>query len=1110
MRPGIMTEVPAKTSAIPQTLRNSARWYQATNLSERIALLQTLPLEQTRERVSETPTRKDDPLPSHSSMERATQRFKQWKSHHHSEHSFAQRLAAEKLTEDDLFSLFAQPAEAIQAAFGEPPSWLKNLFSVFEHQDISCLPIQHIHIADTSTQGVYQTIRPLLVRGFTLLQAGIAKLQACYTHLPFDAHTIGALLFPHIFDQIVARLTRTLILELNVARVQGHLRGETPEQRFDYFLQQLAQPTQMLTLLEEYPVLARQMVEIIERWVTCELEFLQRLCADWDEICRVFSPGEDPGLLREIHEGAGDLHQGGHSVSILTWSSGLRLVYKPRPLAMDVHFQTLLTWLNAHGCQPTLRTYALLDKGNYGWCECITVQSCTSQAEIERFYQRLGGYLALLYVLEATDFHIQNLIASGEDPMLIDLETLFHPRFRPDDASDTVSMEMVNHSVLRVGLLPQRVFSERDSASFDLSGLTGKATQMAPFPITTWQGRGTDEMHAVSQRMEVPLGEQHRPKLRDQEIETLDYKQSIITGFITVYRILLANREELLTTIVPRFAQDEVRVLARRTQHYVMLQTDSFHPNVLRDALDRDRILERLWIGTEPEPHLARVILAERADLWREDIPKFTTRPDSHDLVTAQGEVIPDFFPETSLDQVKQCIVRMGELDLARQVWIIQASLSSLALNASHLRRKGLDLRPADVHVTKERLLAEAQTIGRRLDQLALTREDTVNWLGVNILSGREWSILQANLDLYSGLPGIALFLAHLGALTGDERSTTLARLALQTLRVQMHFQQATTGWSCIGAFNGAGSVIYCLAHLGALWHEPALYQEAAKIVAQLPDLIRADTYLDIMGGAAGCIAALLSLYVCVPSEQTLAMALQCGDHLLKHARAQPQGIGWIIPNEQAPLAGMGHGNAGIALNLLRLWAVSKEERFREAALAAMEYERRLFSSSHNNWPDLRTEVSNAPQTSDEGQASYMMAWCHGAPGIGLARLGSLQYHDDAAIRAEIHAAIQALLVEGFGRNHALCHGDMGNLETLLTATQLLPECYAREKFAPLQASLLQSMAESGWRSGMPLEVETPGLMLGLAGTGYALLRQAAPERVPSLLLLAPPQLEAI
>jgi lantibiotic modifying enzyme len=94
---------------------------------------------------------------------------------------------------------------------------------------------------------------------------------------------------------------------------------------------------------------------------------------------------------------------------------------------------------------------------------------------------------------------------------------------------------------------------------------------------------------------------------------------------------------------------------------------------------------------------------------------------------------------------------------------------------------------------------------------------------------------------------------------------------------------------------------------------------------------------------------------------------------------------------------------------------------------------------------------------------------------------------------------------EGFGANHSLCHGDPGNLDFLLTALQSYPELYPAEHMALLQASLLESIEGKQIVSGVPMGVEAPGLMLGLAGTGYALLRQADPTRVPSLLQLAPP-----
>ncbi len=448
---------------------------------------------------------------------------------------------------------------------------------------------------------------------------------------------------------------------------------------------------------------------------------------------------------------------------------------------------------------------------------------------------------------------------------------------------------------------------------------------------------------------------------------------------------------------------------------------------------------------------------------------------------------------------------------MERQIWIIHASFASLVLNAAHtMPKSGLQLLPTGSQVTHEQLLSEAMSIGNRLQRLSLIHQDLVGWQILNVVGGQEWQLTPAGPDLYGGLPGIAFFLAYLGMLSGKEHYTGLARLTLKTLQVlvlahKQHWQRGK-----LGAFDGIGSLIYLLSHLGTIWQEPDLYREAEEISALLPGFISEDTHFDVMSGAAGCIATLLSLYAVAPSEPTLAVAVQCGDHLLNHARSMPHGIAWSPAPEETPLAGLSHGNAGIALNLLRLAAVSKEERFRQAAFEALTYERSLFSPTKRNWPDLRNipappSTSNSQAANENKSERYMTAWCHGAVGIGLARLASLPYHDDKITREEIDVAVQTTLAEAFGRNHSLCHGDMSSLEFLFSAAQLLPNLCSREKLASLQASLLESRKTQGWRSGVPLSVETPGLMLGLAGTGYALLRQIDSERIPSLLLLDPP-----
>ncbi len=89
--------------------------------------------------------------------------------------------------------------------------------------------------------------------------------------------------------------------------------------------------------------------------------------------------------------------------------------------------------------------------------------------------------------------------------------------------------------------------------------------------------------------------------------------------------------------------------------------------------------------------------------------------------------------------------------------------------------------------------------------------------------------------------------------------------------------------------------------------------------------------------------------------------------------------------------------------------------------------------------------------------------------------------------------------------NHTICHGDLGNLETVLTATLVLNELHYSKQLANLTAMIIDSIEKYGPLTGVPLGVETPGLMSGISGIGYQLLRLAQPQSVLAVLLVAPP-----
>jgi lantibiotic modifying enzyme len=85
----------------------------------------------------------------------------------------------------------------------------------------------------------------------------------------------------------------------------------------------------------------------------------------------------------------------------------------------------------------------------------------------------------------------------------------------------------------------------------------------------------------------------------------------------------------------------------------------------------------------------------------------------------------------------------------------------------------------------------------------------------------------------------------------------------------------------------------------------------------------------------------------------------------------------------------------------------------------------------------------------------------------------------------------------------SLCHGELGVTEALMVLGQRGHEeaAVAATRHAGL---LLGAIDRGGVRCGTPHGVVSAGLLNGLAGIGYGLLRLGFAHRVPSVLLLEP------
>ncbi|MEZ4676802.1 MAG: type 2 lanthipeptide synthetase LanM [Caldilineaceae bacterium] len=396
----------------------------------------------------------------------------------------------------------------------------------------------------------------------------------------------------------------------------------------------------------------------------------------------------------------------------------------------------------------------------------------------------------------------------------------------------------------------------------------------------------------------------------------------------------------------------------------------------------------------------------------------------------------------------------------------------------------------------------QARTLGEQLAGLAHRYQEHAVWIGLGLDAHETWSLAPLTMHLYDGHAGLAFFFAYLEKVTGEAHYRELAEAALATTLVQA---DGLTHFTYIGGFSGWGGIIYTLAHLGACWQRPDLWQKAEHFVAIAASHVAQDEQFDVIGGAAGCIGAAAALYACTKDNATLALIDRCAAHLAAHAHAMETGVGWVVPNMGGnPLAGFSHGASGIAWALLQAADLCANEEYRALAQQALDYEQSLYVPTAENWRDLRDEGGSA--TSDDA-TKFMHAWCHGAPGIGLSRLAMLAHSDDPQLAVDLAAALRSTEREGFGRGHCLCHGDLGNLDLFVSAAHKQNNQPLLQKASELTQGILADHAARGWLCGVPGGVETPGLMVGLAGIGYEFLRLAAPDLVPSVLLMEAPPL---
>lgn len=895
---------------------------------------------------------------------------------------------------------------------------------------------------------------------------------------------------------------KTLIFELNKSRLSNELQGDTPSLRYEYFINlKLSTNESILNFLVDYPVLGRLLAENAKKTIDNIMESVGHYFNDRGQINKEFNVG-----LNDVKgiEALGDSHVDGKQVLIYYFNSGNKIIYKPHSIAVDGSFNKLLEWFNQFKSIRNFYLTKLISREQYGWVEFINQDHCHSKNEVINFYEQQGQYLAILYMLNATDIHYENIIAKGDSPVIIDLEALFHNEMILNNTGTATNkaLHSLSNSIMRTSLLP--IVIRNKDVKVDVSGL-GHQEDAKHF-IYKLVNKNTDEMRFEKALVSIDKKENH-PILNNEKQNSVDYAKEIIKGFNTTYELIINEKDFLLSPESPiqYFKNNFVRNIMRTTQSYAVFLESGRHPAYLKNGLDRTRLFDNFWRTVSKSPRFKDIVDSETKDLLNDDIPYFFSKPGERNIYDSRKKSIR-FYKDRSFDLVLNTIKGFCDTDKNKQIELIKYSLSSA--------RKVYELTEEDHRndstVTlnehfrykfgKEDYLNEAQKIADHLAAEAIWGEngEDVTWISLGINEHEKIEYKPMELGLYDGLIGICLFYAYLDKETGNAKYNKLAKACIQS--VINEYSDMENIKASISAFTGYSSILYAINHLYRLWKDESLIQFGKRIIDRLIPLIKKDRVFDLLGGNAGVILVSLDFYSMTEYDNALELARKCGYHLVESGCKMEQGLGWLQANrlEGYPLAGLAHGNAGISYALFKLNSYTNTSIFSETALEAVQYENSLYHNDKNNWADLR-EIERT------GEPNFPVYWCNGASGIGLGRLHTLRYYSDNILNNDLKSAIQKTTEDGFKEaSHSLCHGDMGNIDFLLSSAvhskneDLLNYVYTRSNM------ILNDVKSKNdkWKCGIPGNGKTtPNLFLGLSGIGYSLLRLYN-NNLPSFLIL--------
>lgn len=886
--------------------------------------------------------------------------------------------------------------------------------------------------------------------------------------------------------QAVARGLGTVLVENSVQVLIEHLhtRGDSYDQ-YDRYVSTVEGREE---LFRTFPVVARVLNDRIDDYSFAVTRIVEALDHDLFDLRAASLAAGDTSEITDLAVNLGDPHDRGQSVAILSLGQS-KLVYRPRSSPEYDLYREIVTVLELDSQLPALQS---LNRSTHAWVQ-FAEQAELSEISAQQHFFKMGMFAGLTYALGATDFHMENVIATANGPVPVDAETILGAGVDDQEKSDAFSAArgFLNDSAIGTGVLPVGV-QISGSDDFEVSALAGGMTpSSASHQAIVNLGDDDINIREVAAR----TGRSKNLPLGTTESDLSACRNDVLAGFTESIECI-RDHVQSVEGVLERFESAELRVIIRPTSLYDLTRRSLLHPRHMRSMLATEKFLLRFWKrALTDEIRGPKVQSAEVEQLLAGDIPKFSVKTFSRDVIT-QGRVVTRL-SESPIDRCRRRIGIIQNTHLAQKQTAMVREVLDAAGTLQPVRSVREPLSEPNPTLLDGRanglLSALSDSVLQRFASEAFVGGGQATWIGmISSEDGGSVRLAPSGTGLFDGLAGIGVGLATSFSTSGDETSRELARNAFDPVLDDLR------SWSRepngpVGAFSGASGLAYSLAvGQSVLGDESGDYRQAIlDFVQTLRTKVSNDTFFDLGTGSSGAVAVLSCLL-----EAGIPFPSECLDALDAAAKTVTRnaqtfdgmsGVGWVANNLQRPLGGFSHGVSGIG------WALSRSARWlndrevESTCADALLFDDNYLDPQSGLWRDAR------PETGDE--RVLPVHWCHGAAGIFLARALAQQALPGTVDEASVVAAKSAVMNSPLPSSDSLCHGALGNAMCLYAVGD-------RDAGDSYLASALQRIVESTFKHGLGFQADSvPGLMLGYAGLLHAFAVVRSPQ-IPSVLSL--------